>query len=81
MSEQQQSIVLDRTWSDPRGLLGWLSAVNHKAISRRFIFTTVGFSSRAVRSPGSCGCSSSGPTIMYSGRTSTTSCSPCTVRR
>jgi cytochrome c oxidase subunit I+III len=35
--------VLERTWSDPPGLVGWLSAVNHKAISRRFIVTTLGF--------------------------------------
>ena len=35
--------VLERTWSDPPGFLGWLSAVNHKAISRRFIITTLGF--------------------------------------
>jgi len=35
--------TLDRTWSDPPGLWGWLSAINHKAIGRRFIITTFGF--------------------------------------
>lgn len=35
--------LLAETWSDPPGLLGWLSAVNHKSISRRFIVTTLGF--------------------------------------
>lgn len=35
--------LLAQTWSDPPGLIGWLSAVNHKAIGRRFIITTLGF--------------------------------------
>ena len=35
--------ALDRTWRDPPGLLGWLSAVNHKAIGIRFIVTAFGF--------------------------------------
>jgi cytochrome c oxidase subunit 1 len=35
--------TLERTWSDPPGLLGWLSAVNHKTIARRFMVTTFVF--------------------------------------
>ena len=35
--------ALERTWRDPPGLWGWLSAINHKAIGRRFICTTFGF--------------------------------------
>lgn len=35
--------TLARTWSDPRGLLGALSALNHKTIGRRFILTTFAF--------------------------------------
>jgi cytochrome c oxidase subunit I+III len=35
--------ALDQTWSDPPGLVGWLSAVNHKTIARRFVVTTVLF--------------------------------------
>jgi cytochrome c oxidase subunit I+III len=30
---------LEQTWQDPPGLLGWFSAINHKTIGRRFIFT------------------------------------------
>ena len=35
--------ALSRTWSDPRGVIGWFSAVNHKTIGRRFIVTTFAF--------------------------------------
>jgi cytochrome c oxidase subunit I+III len=35
--------VLEETWRDPPGFLGWLSSVNHKNISRRFIVTTFVF--------------------------------------
>ena len=38
-----EAAALDATWRDPPGLLGWLAAVNHKAIARRFIITTFGF--------------------------------------
>ncbi|WP_342451214.1 cytochrome c oxidase subunit I [Piscinibacter koreensis] len=34
---------LERAWSDPPGFVGWLSAINHKAIGRRFIVTAFGF--------------------------------------
>ena len=40
---ESHSAVLDRTWSDPPGLVGWLSAINHKTISLRFMLTTMGF--------------------------------------
>jgi cytochrome c oxidase subunit I+III len=35
--------VLADTWRDPRGVIGWLSAVNHKTIGRRFIVTTFAY--------------------------------------
>ncbi|KQU71444.1 MULTISPECIES: cytochrome c oxidase subunit I [unclassified Rhizobacter] len=38
-----QSARLEQTWRDPPGLRGWVSAVNHKAIGRRFIVTAFGF--------------------------------------
>ncbi|WP_288392354.1 cytochrome c oxidase subunit I [uncultured Herbaspirillum sp.] len=39
----QQARLLQQTWSDPPGLYGWLCAVNHKTIARRFIVTTFVF--------------------------------------
>jgi len=35
--------VLDRTWRDPPGFVGWFCAINHKTIALRFIVTTFGF--------------------------------------
>jgi cytochrome c oxidase subunit 1 len=35
--------ALDRTWDDGRGVYAWLSAVNHKAIGRRYIVTAFCF--------------------------------------
>jgi cytochrome c oxidase subunit 1 len=35
--------VLDATWGDPPGLLGWFCAIDHKTIARRFIVTTLVF--------------------------------------
>jgi cytochrome c oxidase subunit I+III len=35
--------TLERTWRDPPGLRGWLSALDHKATGRRFIVTAFGF--------------------------------------
>jgi cytochrome c oxidase subunit 1 len=35
--------VLQRTWSDPPGLVGWLSAIDHKTIARRTIVTAFAF--------------------------------------
>ncbi|PXW26414.1 cytochrome c oxidase subunit I [Paraburkholderia caballeronis] len=35
--------ALERTWRDPPGFVGALSAINHKTIARRFIATTFAF--------------------------------------
>jgi len=35
--------VLERTWRQPRGIVGWLASVDHKAIGRRYIVTALGF--------------------------------------
>jgi cytochrome c oxidase subunit 1 len=35
--------ALEQTWRDPPGWIGWLAAVNHKAIGRRFIVSAFGF--------------------------------------
>jgi cytochrome c oxidase subunit I+III len=40
---EQVAAVLDDTWSDPPGFVGWFSAINHKTIARRFIVTTLMF--------------------------------------
>ncbi len=40
---EAQVIALEQTWRDPPGLLGWLSAINHKTIGLRFIVTAFGF--------------------------------------
>ena len=37
------TVELAGTWRDPPGLMGSLSAINHKTIGRRFIVTTMGF--------------------------------------
>jgi cytochrome c oxidase subunit 1 len=34
---------LEETWRDPPGFYGWLCAVDHKSIGRRFIVTAFGF--------------------------------------
>lgn len=34
---------MDRIWATPPGVLGWLSAVNHRAIGRRFLVTSFAF--------------------------------------
>jgi cytochrome c oxidase subunit I+III len=39
-TERQQLAV---TWAVPRGVIGWLSAADHKTIGRRFIVTTFAF--------------------------------------
>jgi cytochrome c oxidase subunit I+III len=35
--------LLERTWSDPPGLIGWFCAINHKTIAKRFMVTTFAF--------------------------------------
>ncbi len=38
-----EAATLERTWSDPPGVYGWFSAVNHKTVSLRFMVVTFGF--------------------------------------
>jgi cytochrome c oxidase subunit 1 len=38
-----EAAALEQTWRDPPGVFGWLAAINHKAIGRRFIVTAFGF--------------------------------------
>jgi cytochrome c oxidase subunit I+III len=35
--------LLEQTWTDPRGFLGWLRHVDHKSIGRRYLVTAFGF--------------------------------------
>ena len=35
--------TLERTWADPRGLVGWFCHVDHKSIGRRYLVTAFGF--------------------------------------
>ncbi len=39
----QDAARLHQTWSDPPGIIGWFSAINHKTISMRFMVTTFVF--------------------------------------
>ncbi len=39
----EQVIALERTWRDPPGWLGFISAINHKTIGVRFIVSAFGF--------------------------------------
>jgi len=34
---------LSRTWATSRGLIGWLSAVDHKTVGRRSLITALAF--------------------------------------
>lgn len=34
---------LETTWRRPKGVIGWLSSVDHKEVGRRYIFTALGF--------------------------------------
>ncbi|MDB5759881.1 MAG: cytochrome oxidase [Burkholderia sp.] len=40
---RQSAVRLEQTWRDPPGLYGWLAAINHKTIAKRFMLTTFGF--------------------------------------
>ncbi|HET9578673.1 MAG TPA: cytochrome c oxidase subunit I [Usitatibacter sp.] len=42
-SPSAEGARLEETWRDPPGFAGWLSAVNHKSIGRRFIVTAFAF--------------------------------------
>ncbi|HEY0526533.1 MAG TPA: cytochrome c oxidase subunit I [Stellaceae bacterium] len=37
---EQERRLLERTWAEPRGLIGWLSAADHKTIGKRYLVTT-----------------------------------------
>ncbi|HYC35943.1 MAG TPA: cytochrome c oxidase subunit I [Usitatibacter sp.] len=39
----QAAATLHRTWSDPPGVRGWFSALDHKTIGRRFVIAAFGF--------------------------------------
>lgn len=45
MSEEDKALSaqLEKTWQDPPGIIGWFSAINHKAIGVRFIVTAFVF--------------------------------------
>src|SRR5947209_20559947 len=34
---------LSRTWATPRGIIGWLSAVDHKIVGRRSLIAALAF--------------------------------------
>ncbi|HEX6114418.1 MAG TPA: cytochrome c oxidase subunit I [Geminicoccaceae bacterium] len=38
-----ERLRLERTWAVPRGMIGWLSAADHKTIGKRFIATAFAF--------------------------------------
>src|ERR671924_2034334 len=41
--EESEHQLLEQTWGEPPGLLGWLSNANHQSIGRRFIVTAFVF--------------------------------------
>ncbi len=40
---QRERRTLEQTWANPKGFIGWLSDVDHKAIGRRYIVTAFVF--------------------------------------
>jgi cytochrome c oxidase subunit 1 len=40
---ERERTMLERTWSNGRGLIAWLADTDHKAIGRRFVVTAFGF--------------------------------------
>jgi cytochrome c oxidase subunit I+III len=42
-ADDRERRQLERTWQTPRGLLGWLSAADHRSIGKRFILTAFAF--------------------------------------
>ena len=44
---EREERTLASTWAEPRGLIGWLSHVDHKSIGRRFFVTAFMFSPSA----------------------------------
>ncbi|NVM77200.1 cytochrome c oxidase subunit 1 [Duganella sp. SG902] len=43
MTAAVDAAALEATWRDPPGWRGWLCAINHKTISRRFMLASFGF--------------------------------------
>ncbi|HEU5276923.1 MAG TPA: cytochrome c oxidase subunit I [Xanthobacteraceae bacterium] len=43
LGQQELAARLDRLWGTPRGILGWLTTVDHKVIGRRYIATAFFF--------------------------------------
>jgi cytochrome c oxidase subunit I+III len=41
--DAKDAAMLEQTWRDPPGLIGWFSAINHKTMSLRFMITTFVF--------------------------------------
>ena len=40
---EQERRLLQQTWAEPPGILGWLSAADHKTIGKRYLVTCFGF--------------------------------------
>jgi hypothetical protein len=51
MNDDRLHEELSETWFVPRGLLGWLSVVDHKSIGRRYIVTAFASLRSPVSSP------------------------------
>ena len=41
--DEHERGALEKTWSNPPGLRGWLASVDHKSIGARFVYTAFGF--------------------------------------
>lgn len=41
--EQERRRLLDKTWGDPPGIIGWFKSVNDREIGRRYILTAFSF--------------------------------------
>ena len=40
---EQERRLLEQTWAEPPGIIGWLSAADHKTIGKRYLVTCFGF--------------------------------------
>src|SRR5258708_1837805 len=36
---EEDLVLLERTWTDPPGFIGWFSHVDHKSVARRYLVT------------------------------------------
>jgi cytochrome c oxidase subunit 1 len=43
VTADQERRLLEQTWATPRGIIGWLSAADHKTIGKRYLVTTFGY--------------------------------------